>query len=86
MDDPFRLTGPVLPDPWVMPRLKVVFRGICGLGASLLFMGSGMDGSRAWGGMIAAGGIVPIEIASRSIAREARQAAADRERPAWAAR
>jgi hypothetical protein len=86
MDDLFRLIGLMLPDTWEMLRLKVIFGGICGLGAGLLFMATGLDGSLAWGGLMAACGIALIGIASRSIAREARRASAGRERPTSEAR
>jgi hypothetical protein len=81
MDDLFRLIGLVLPDTGAMIRLKVVFGGICGLGAGLLFMASGLDGSLAWGGMMAACGIALIGIASLGATHAARRAATDQERP-----
>jgi hypothetical protein len=82
MDDLFRLIGLMLPDTDVMLRLKVVFGGICGLGAGLLFIASGLDGSLAWGGMMAACGIALIGMAYLSATRTARRAEAGRERPA----
>jgi hypothetical protein len=81
MDDLFRLIGLVLPDTATMLRLKVVWGGICGLGAGVLFMTSGLDGSLAWGGMMAACGITLIGTASLSASRAARRAAAEQKRP-----
>jgi hypothetical protein len=80
MDDLFRLIGLVLPDTEAMLRLKVVFGGICGLGAGLLFMASGLDGSLAWGAMMAACGITLIGIAYLSAVRAARRGATDQEK------
>jgi hypothetical protein len=77
MDDLFRLIGLVLPDTGVMLRLKVVFGGICGLGAGLLFMTSGLAGAVPWGGLMAACGIALIVIASRGANRADRLSAAD---------
>jgi hypothetical protein len=43
MDELFQLLGLVLPDTATMLRLKVAFGGICGLGAGVLYMASGLD-------------------------------------------
>jgi hypothetical protein len=44
VDELFRLLGLALPDTPMIIRLKVAFGGICGLGAGLLFMASGLEG------------------------------------------
>jgi hypothetical protein len=77
MDQLFQLIGLALPDTPVMFRLKVLFVGICGLGAGLLFMTSGLAGSVLWGGLMAACGFAIIGITVRSHAREARKRAAE---------
>jgi hypothetical protein len=81
VDDLSRLIGLVLPDTGVMLRLKVVFGGLCGLGAGLLFMTSGLEGSIARGGLMAACGIALIGIVWRSATRTTRRAAADHAGP-----
>jgi hypothetical protein len=81
MDDLFRLIGLMLPDTGVMLQLKVAFGGICGLGAGLLFMASGLDGSLVWGGMMAACGIALIGISALSATHAARRAPRDQQGP-----
>jgi hypothetical protein len=78
MDQLFQLIGLALPDTPAIFRLKVLFGGICGLGAGLLFMTSGLAGSVLWGGLMAACGFALIGITVRSHAREARKSAAER--------
>jgi hypothetical protein len=80
MDELFQLLGLALPDTPIIVRLKVAFGGVCGLGADLLFMASGLEGSRAWGALMAACGLALIGIAARGLARAARRDTADRER------
>ena len=82
MDELFRLLGLALPDTPKVLWLKVAFGGICGLGAGLLFMASGLDGALARGAMMAACGLALIGIAARGFARAARRATAEREGPA----
>lgn len=53
-----RSCGAALPNTATILRLKVAFGGICGVGAGLLFMASGPDGSLAWGALMAACSIV----------------------------
>jgi hypothetical protein len=78
MDRLFHLIGLALPDTQTIFRLKVLFGGICGLGAGLLFMTSGLEGSVLWGGLIAACGFALIGITVRSHVREARKREAER--------
>jgi hypothetical protein len=78
MDQLFHLIGLALPDTPTIFRLKVVFVGICGIGASLLFMTSGLEGSVLWGGLMAACGSALIGISVRSHVRESRKRAAER--------
>jgi hypothetical protein len=80
MDELFRLLGLALPDTATILRLKVAFGGMCGLGAGLLFMASGLDGSLAWGALMAACGLALIGIAVRGFAHAAGREAAERER------
>jgi hypothetical protein len=82
MDELFRLLGLVLPDTPTMLRLKVAFGGLCGLGAGLLFLASGLDGSLAWGASMAACGLALIGIAARGLARGAGREAAEQEKSA----
>jgi hypothetical protein len=78
MDKLFELIGLALPDTPAIFRLKILFAGIGGLGAGLLFMTSGLEISILWGGLMAACGIALIVITVRSDAREARKRAAER--------
>ena len=78
MDQLFHLIGLALPDTPAIFRLKVLLCGIGGLGAGLLFMTSGLEGSVLWGGLIAACGFALIGITVRSHLREARTRAAER--------
>jgi hypothetical protein len=78
MDQLFQLIGLALPDTNVILRLKVLFGGICGLGAGLLFMTSGLEGSALWGSLMAACGFAVIGITIRSHAREARKRVSER--------
>jgi hypothetical protein len=79
MDQLFHLIGLALPDTPAIFRLKVLlFGGMGGLGAGLLFMTSGLEGSVLRGGLIAACGFALIGITVRSHLREARKRAAER--------
>jgi hypothetical protein len=78
MDQLFHLIGLALPDTPAIFRLKVLFGGIGGVGAGLLFMTSGLEGSVLWGGLMAACGFALIWITVRSQVREARKRAAER--------
>ena len=78
MDQLFQLIGLALPDTPAIFRLKVLFGGICGLGAGLLFMTSGLAGSVVWGGLMAACGFAMIGITVRSHTREAQKRTAER--------
>ena len=69
MDELLRLIGLALPDTAAILRIKVAFGGFCGLGAGVLFMASGLDGSLAWGALMAVCGIVLIGVAVRSAVR-----------------
>jgi hypothetical protein len=80
MDELFQLLGLALPDTATIFRLKVVFGRICGLGAGLLFMASGLDDALTWGALMAACGLALIGIAAHSSACAARRATAERER------
>jgi hypothetical protein len=82
MEEILRLLGHLLPNSGMMFRLKIVFGGICGLGAGLLFMASGLDGALAWGAMMAACDIALIAIALRDMTRAARRGPAKQDRPA----
>jgi hypothetical protein len=82
MDELFQLLGLALPDTATILRLKVAFGGLCGVGAGLLFMASGLEGSLAWGASMAACGLALIGIAARCLARGAGREAAERERSA----
>jgi hypothetical protein len=73
MDKLFELLGLALPDTRSIFRLKIIFGGICGLGAGLVYMLSGLDGSLLWGGLMAACGIALLGLAARSFTREARE-------------
>src|SRR5262249_36304752 len=81
MDELLRLIGLALPDTATMLRLKIVFGGICGLGAGLLFMASGLDGSLVRGALMAACGIVLIGVALCGSARSSRRGAGEGEGP-----
>jgi hypothetical protein len=76
MEDLFRLIGLALPDTPVILRLKLTVGGLCGLGAGLLFMTTGLEGSLTRGGMIAACGLALIAIAARGGIRPTRPEAA----------
>jgi hypothetical protein len=80
MDELFQLLGLALPDTGIMLRLKVAFGGMCGLGAGVLFMASGLDGSLIWGGLMAVCGLALLGIAARGLARSAWRETAERER------
>jgi hypothetical protein len=78
MDQLFHLIGLALPDTPAIFRLKVLlFGGIGGLGAGLLFMTSGLEGSVLRGGLIAACGFALIGITVRGHVREARTRTAE---------
>jgi hypothetical protein len=77
MDQLFHLIGLALPDSPAIFRLKVLLSGgIGGLGAGLLVMTSGLEGSVLRGGLIAACGFALIGITVRSHVREAQKRAA----------
>ena len=79
MNQLFHLIGLASPDTPAIFRLKVLlFGGIGGLEAGLLFMTSGLEGSVLWGGLIAACGFALIGITVWSHLREARTRAAER--------
>jgi hypothetical protein len=80
MDELFQLLGLALPDTAMTLRLKVAFGGMCGVCAGVLFMASGLDGSLAWGSLMAACGLALIGIAARSFVRAAGQETSERER------
>ncbi len=81
MEELFRLLGLALPDTPKILWLKVAFGGFCGLGAGLLFMTSGLDGSLIRGAMIAACGLALIGFGARGFACAARRATTRRDRP-----
>jgi hypothetical protein len=66
------LLGLVLPDTATVFPLKIVFGGISGLGAGLLFITSGLEGALTWGTLMAACGITLIGLGSRSLTRAVR--------------
>jgi hypothetical protein len=79
MNQLFHLIGLALPDNPAIFRLKVLlFGGIGGLGAGLLVMTSGLEGSVLRGGLIAACGFALMGITVRSRVREARKRGAER--------
>ena len=79
MNQLFHLIGLALPETPAIFRLKVLlFGGIGGLGAGLLVMTSGLEGSVLRGGLIAACGFALIGITVRSHVREERKGAAER--------
>ena len=79
MDQLFHLIGLALPDTPAIFRLKVLlFGGIGGLGAGLLVMTSGLEGSVLRGGVIAACGFALIGITVRSRVREAQKRETER--------
>ena len=69
MDELIRLLGLALPDTAWIVRLKVVLGGICGLGAGLVFMASGLESSLTRGALMALCGLALIAITARSAAR-----------------
>jgi hypothetical protein len=72
----FHFIDLVIPETPVIFRLKVlVFGGIGGVGAGLLFMQSGLEGSLLRGSLIAACGFGLIGIAVWSHVRDARKSA-----------
>jgi len=81
MDELFRLVGLALPDTEMMLRLKVGFGGICGIGAGVLLMWTGPDGSLAWGASMAACGIALLWIAFHNSIRIKRRATGEPEKP-----
>jgi hypothetical protein len=79
MDQLLHLIGLAFPDTPAIFRLKVLlFGGIGGLGAGLLFMTSGLEGSVLRGGLIAACGFALIGITVRGHVSEGRKKAAER--------
>jgi hypothetical protein len=82
VDELFRLIGLALPDTGTMLRLKVGFCGICGIGAGLLCIGTGLDGFLVLGALMAACGIALLGIASHNSILTRRRATGEPEKPA----
>jgi hypothetical protein len=73
MDRLFELIGLALPNTPKLLRLKCLCGGLCGVGAGLLYMTSGLADALVWGGLMMACGIAVFGLVVRSFVREARR-------------
>jgi hypothetical protein len=79
MDKLFELIGLALPDTPTILRLKALLAGgVGGIGAGVMFMLSGVEGSLVWGAAMMICGLSVIGITVRSFVNEHRKYEADR--------